>query len=192
MRKSFYPMIALLVLVATLLACGGTSSAPSVSMDKYDSSTFTIDYPKEWQKNNMDLFGMTMAFFSSAQLNPEDMEAMDFEKLVSTDPVIIIMVLPAEMATDLGDLDEAMKEMSPTEADKVDIIKEGDTTIGGANGKILIAKGDDDKMGKVGIHIAIAKRDDGSAVVVMGITPEKNMDQNLKIFDDMHKSFKFK
>ncbi|RMF35828.1 MAG: hypothetical protein D6759_04330 [Chloroflexi bacterium] len=163
-------------------------------MQTFEGSTFTIEYPKEWQQNSMDFFGMTMAFFSTRQLSMEDLQGMDFQTMAAEDPIAIVMLVPAEMTSDMGfeDIDQALDEVVSAQDENVEIVKQEDTSLGGAKGKLVIAKGDIPDVGSVGLHLAIAKRDDNSVVVLMGISPEKSRDQNLKIFEYMHKSFKFK
>ncbi len=196
MRKWYSITVTLVLVAAALLtACGGGGGAPPVPMEKYEGSTFSIDYPKAWENNSLDMFGLTMAIFSTRQLGMEDLGSLDFESMVTTDPMAILMVVPSDMTADMGmdDLDQAMEEIVPAEEEEdVDIVKQGDTTIGGAKGKLLIAKGDIPDVGKAGIHVAIAKRDDGSVVILMGVTPEADLDTNLKIFEAMQSSFAFK
>jgi len=163
-------------------------------MQTFEGSTFTIEYPEEWQQNSMDFFGMTIAFFSTRQLSMEDLQALDFETVAAEDPIAVVMLVPAEMSSDMGfeDIDQALDEVVSGQDENVEIIKQEDTSLGDAKGKLVIAKGDIPDVGSVGLHLAIAKRDDNSVVVLMGISPEKSRDQNLKIFEYMHKSFKFK
>lgn len=195
MRK-WFGITATVVLVAALLtACGGGGGgAPPVPMKKYEGGTFSIDYPEAWETNSLDMFGLTMALFSTRQLGMEDLGDLDFESMVSKDPMAILMVVPSNMTADMGvdDLDQAMEDVAPTDEEDVDIVRQGDTTIGGAKGKLIIAKGDIPDVGKAGLHVAIAKRDDGSVVMFMGVTPETDLDTNLKVFEVMQGSFAFK
>ncbi len=193
MRRSYFLIAALVVVVGLLAACGGGGGAP-VPMQTFEGSTFTIEYPKDWKQNSMDFLGITMALFSARQLSMEDLQGMDFETMAAEDPIAIVMLVPAEMASDMGfeDIDQALGEVVPGQDENVEIIKQEDTSLGDAKGKLVIAKGDIPDVGSVGLHLAIAKRDDNSVIVLMGVSPGKSQDQNLKIFEYMHKSFKFK
>jgi hypothetical protein len=56
----------------------------------------------------------------------------------------------------------------------------------------MIAKGTDPDIGKMGAHVVMVKKGDGTTVIFMGITPEQDLDKNLKIFEYMQNTFKFK
>jgi hypothetical protein len=106
----------------------------------------------------------------------------------------LFMSIPAELTGDLGveDIDAALDEFDDAiPGGDTEIVERGDTTIGGATGKIVVAKGNAPEMGEVGVHLVAAKRDDGGVVVFMGITPEEDRDRNLEIFEYMHDSIAF-
>jgi hypothetical protein len=195
MRKWFGITVALVLIATALLAaCGGGGKDAPVPMETYEGDTFSINYPKAWETNSMEMFGLSMAIFSTRELGVEDLGGLDFEGMVSEDPVAILMVVPSDMTAEMGmdDLDEAIEDIGPDDDEDVEIIRQGDTTIGGAKGKLIIAKGDIPDVGKAGIHMAIAKRDDGSVVILMGATPDKDLDTNMKVFEAMQNSFAFK
>lgn len=194
MRKSLY-LIAVLAIAAMLLAAcggGGGGSKPPVEMQKYESEAFTMDFPKAWQKSAMDMMGLSMAFFSTREFKAEDLTGLDMTSMVSDNPLVITMVVPQTLAGSMGleDLDAAME--STDLGDDVEIIKEGDVTLDGAKGKIMVARGTDPDIGKMGAHIVMVKKDDGTSVIFMGVTPEKDLDRNLKVFEYMQNTFKFK
>ncbi len=197
MSKRLYLPVALIVAAVLLAACGGGGAGkPPVAMQKYETSTFTMEYPSAWQDSSMDLMGLSMVLFSTQELKPEDLGGLDFESLASTEPVVVVMYVPASLASSMGmaDIESAMSEAQGEIANEPDVkvLKQGDTTIGGAKGKILVATGTDPDIGKMGAHIVMAKRDDGTVVVLMGATPDKNLDTNMKIFEYMQAAFKFK
>jgi hypothetical protein len=193
-------LIVLFVLVAVLVAsCGGGGGAakPPVEMQTYEASTFTVDYPKAWQKSNIDMMGLSMVFFSTKEIGLEDLGGLDFSSMMSKEPVFTLMFVPSSLAGQMGldDLDAAMDAAALGDElgdEDVQIIKEGDVTLDGAKGKLLIVKGTDPDMGKIGAHIVMAKKGDGTVVVLMGVTPEQDLDKNLKVFEYMQDTFKFK
>lgn len=196
MSKRLYPVVALLVAVVLLAACGGGGGAgkPPVAMQKYETDTFTMQYPSAWFKSSLDMMGVSMAFFSPQEINTSDPSNLDLATLGRDYPIAVLMTAPAAMASAMGmeDIDAAMADMDFTTQPDVKVIKQGDTTMGGAKGRIFIGTGNDPDIGKVGAHIVMAKRDDGTVLVFMGATPDKNLDANLKIFEYMQAAFKFK
>jgi hypothetical protein len=193
MTKKLYVAVAFLIAAALLAACGGGAAKPPVEMQKYEAGAFTVEYPKAWQKSNIDMMGLNMAFFSTKEFALEDLGGLDFESMVSQDPVFVLMFVPATLAGQMGldDLDAAMENTGFGEED-VQVVKEGAVTLDGAKGKILIAKGTDPDTGKMGAHVVMVKKDDGTVIVLMGVTPEKDLDKNLGIFEYMQSTFKFK
>ncbi len=172
----------------------GSGAAP-VSMALFEGSSFTVEYPQDWKESSIDMLGLTMAFFANQELSLEDMQDLDFEGMASEDPIVVIMVVPEEMAADMGfeDIDAAIDEFDDTiPTDDAEIIEQGDTTIGGAPGRIVVAKGTQTDLGEVGMHLVAARTEDGTVVVFMGVSPAENLDQNLEIFKDMHESLQLK
>lgn len=196
MNKRLYPVVALLIAAALLAACGGGGGAgkPPVAMQKYETSTFTMEFPKAWYKSSLDMMGVSMAFFSPQKIDTADPSALDFATLGSDYPIVVLMTAPPSMASAMGmdDIDAAMADMDITSEPDVKVIKQGDTTMGGAKGKIFIGTGTDPDIGKMGAHIVMVKRDDGTVLVFMGATPDKELDANMKIFEYMQAAFKFK
>ncbi len=197
MNKKRYLVVALVAAAVLLAACGGGGGGagkPPVAMQKYETDTFVLEYPSAWQKNSLDMMGVSMAFFSAGQIEATDLTNFDFTSVAKDNPIFVLMVVPSSMAGSMGldDLDAAMADMDITSEPDVKIIKQGDTTVSGAKGKLLIATGTDPDIGKMGAHIVMAKRDDGTVLVLMGSTPEKDLDANLKIFEYMQAAFKFK
>ncbi|MGB9593517.1 MAG: hypothetical protein ACPL7R_05215 [Anaerolineae bacterium] len=196
MNKKLYPVVALLVATVLLAACGGGGGAgkPPVAMQKYEASTFTMEYPSAWQKSSLDMMGITMVFFSPQEIDTTDPNNLDLSTLGSNYPIVVVMTAPQSMAGAMGmdDIDAAMSNVDITNEPGVKVIKQGDTTIGGAKGKIFVGTGTDPDIGKMGAHIVMAKRDDGTVLVFMGATPDKDLDANLKIFEYMQAAFKFK
>jgi len=196
-NKKLYLMVALVVAVVLLAACGGggggAGKAP-VAMQKYEASTFTMEYPKAWQQSSLDMMGIGMAFFSPQAIDTSDPANLDLNKLGSDYPIVVLMTVPQSLAGAMGveDIDAAMAQMDLTSEPDVKIIKQGDTTMGGAKGKIFVGTGTDPDIGKMGAHIVMAKRDDGTVLVFMGATPDKDLDANMKIFEYMQAAFKFK
>jgi serine protease Do len=178
----------------------GAGSPPSGSGDvpgataRYDGGIFSVDYPESWEESSLDMLGLAMTIFASKELSMDEIQDLDFEGMVADDPVVIIMVVPEDMAADMGfeDIDSAIDEFDDTiPSDDVEIIEQGDTTIGGAPGRLVIAKGTDPDMGEVGMHLVAARTEDGTVIVFMGATPEDNLQQNLDIFEQMQRSFQF-
>ncbi|MBC7259716.1 MAG: hypothetical protein H5T65_10760 [Chloroflexi bacterium] len=196
MNKKLYPMVALVVAVVLLAACGGGGGAgkPPVAMQKYEASTFTMEYPTAWQESSLDMMGISMAFFSPQAIDTSDPANLDLNKLGNDNPIVVLMTVPQSLAGAMGveDIDAAMAEMDLTREPDVKIIKQGDTTMGGAKGKIFVGTGTDPDIGKMGAHIVMAKRDDGTVLIFMGATPDKDLDANMKIFEYMQAAFKFK
>ncbi len=195
MNKRLYPVVALLVAAMLLAACGGGGAGkPPVAMQKYETDAFTMEYPSAWYKSSLDMMGISMAFFSPQEISTADPSALDFATLGRDHPIVVLMIAPQSMASAMGmdDLDAAMANLELTTEPDVKVIKQGDTTMGGAKGKIFVGTGTDPDIGKVGAHIVMAKRDDGSVLVFMGATPDKDLDANMKIFEYMQAAFKFK
>lgn len=182
-----------LLFVLVVAGCGGNGGGAPVAMSKYESDTVSIEYPKAWQDSSMDMFGMTIGIYSPIEMGEEALMAMDDPfQLLESDPLAMFLVVPAEMASDLN-IDEFDDEIVPEGDEDIDIVKQGDINIDGAKGKEVIAKGTPEDLGvKIGIHLVAAKKDDGSAVVFIGMTPDKDLDKNLDIFEYMVKSIKLK
>lgn len=181
-----------LLFALVLAACGGGDGAP-VKMTKYDGSALSIEYPDGWKDSSMDMFGVTIGLFSPVELGEEALTAMDDPfALLGDDPLVLVMVLPAMMATDFN-VDELDKELIPEE-EGVEIVRQGDVDIDGVKGKEVVAKGAVEELGgkQMGLHVAGVEKDDGSVVIFMGMTPEKDLDENLDIFEYMIKHIKFK
>jgi serine protease Do len=170
---------------------GGT---PSVSTSEYDGAAFSIEYPSAWKESSIEMMGLAMSIFGPQELSIEDMQNMDFDNMVSEDPVAFVMVVPQDMAGDFGfdDIDAAMDEFDTAiPQEDAEVLQQGDTTIGGAPGRIAVAKGTDPDLGVIGIYLITASTDDGTVIVFMGATPEENLDENLAIFQYMHQTFTF-
>ncbi|MDH7489654.1 MAG: hypothetical protein QHH80_09110 [Anaerolineae bacterium] len=196
MSKRLYPVVALLVAAVLLVACGGGGGAgkPPVAMQKYETSTFAMEYPSAWEKSSLEMMGISMAFFSPQKIDTTDPNNLDLSTLGSDYPIVVVMTAPQSVAGAMGmdDIDAAMSDMDITREPDVKVIKQGDTTMGGAKGKIFVGTGTDPDIGKMGAHVVMAKRDDGTVLVFMGATPDKDMDKNMKIFEYMQAAFKFK
>jgi hypothetical protein len=195
-KRTALTTLLLLSLGLVLAACGGgDGDGPPVAMGEFEGSTFSVRYPEDWKESSVDMFGMTMVIFGFDELSMSDLESLDFEEMVSSEPMALIMSVPAEMAGQMGfeDLDTALDEFDDAipEGD-AEIIERGDKKLGGADGKVIVAKGNAPGMGEVGVHLAVARKDDGATVILMGITPETDRDKNLEIFNYMHDSFSFK
>jgi hypothetical protein len=174
------------------LSQGGVAAGAPVPMDLFQGSAFSIEYPSDWQESSIDMLGLTMVIFATQELSLEDMQNLDFDNMVSEDPVTIVMVVPQEMAGEMGieDIDTALDEFdSAIPEEDAEIIQQGDTTIGGVSGRMVVAKGTDPDLGVIGIHLAVARDDVGTVIVMMGATPAQDLDRNLEIFDYMHQSF---
>jgi len=171
----------------------GSGDVPS-TMARYEGASFTVDYPQSWKESSIDMLGLAMTIFANEELGMDEIQDLDFEGMISDDPIVIIMVVPEEMAADMGfeDIDSTIDEFDDTiPADDVEIIEQGDTTIGGAPGRVVVARGTDPDLGEVGMYLVAARTDDGTMVVFIGATPADNLQQNLDIFGQMHRSFQF-
>jgi serine protease Do len=166
----------------------------SVPMALFEGSAFSVEYPQAWKESNIDMLGLTMVIFANQELTMDDMQDLDFDKMVSEDPFVLVMVVPEEMAGDMGfeDIDSALDEFDDTfSTEDVEIIEQGDTTIGGVPARYVVAKSNDPDLGTIGMRLIAAEKDDGTVVVFMGATPVEEIDQNLRIFEYMHQSFQF-
>jgi hypothetical protein len=171
----------------------GSGDVPS-TMARYEGASFTVDYPQSWKESSIDMLGLAMTIFANEELGMDEIQDLDFEGMISDDPIVIIMVVPEEMAADMGfeDIDSTIDEFDDTiPADDVEIIEQGDTTIGGAPGRVVVARGTDPDLGEVGMYLVAARTDDGTMVIFIGATPADNLQQNLDIFGQMHRSFQF-
>jgi hypothetical protein len=188
-------MLFALVSALALAACGGGGkSGPPVEMQSFGGSSFDVSYPKDWKESKIDMFGLSMVILGRQEFNMANLDNLDFNNLAANDPIVLIMSVPKEMAGDMGfeDIDSALEEFDGAiDQGDVEILEQGDTTLGDAKGKMIVAKGTDPDMGDVGIRLVAAQRADGGAVVFMGVTPAENRDQNMAIFEFMHNSFKF-
>ncbi len=194
MKKRKLFLISLL-LVLTLTACGGGSDDAPVSMDAYESDAVEVKYPKDWKDSSLEMFGMTIGIFSPLELGQEALEGLgDPFALMEEDPLVMLLVVPQDIAADMDLNIEEMMEDTVPEDDSVNLIREGDITISGADGREIVAKGAMDELGgeTVGMHVAVALTDDGTAIMFVGMTPENNLDQNMDIFDYMVKSIDLK
>ena len=182
----------LLILSLLMVACGGDGDGAPVSMTKEEGDTLTVEYPKDWNLDSMDMFGVSIIVASGAELEAEGfMEAATPEDFFGDQGGVLIMAVPPEMAgEDMGFSEEDMQEIESEPG--VEVIKKGDITIDGAKGYEIVAKGTIEDMGdeEIGVHIASFQSDAGQ-VVFMGISPTKDMDKNLDIFDYMLQSIKF-
>jgi len=161
-----------------------TPTPVAPAMQLFEGSGFSIVYPQQWQESAIDAFGLTMAIFTTRQLTMEEVQTMDFNALAATDPVVIVMVVPPEMVGDMGlqDFDSALAEFDDIiPSDEADILQQGDTTIGGLPGKIVVARGNDPDIGEMGVHLVLSKLSDGTVVLLMGVTPATDLDANLSM-----------
>jgi tRNA A-37 threonylcarbamoyl transferase component Bud32 len=167
----------------------------AADMQRFEGSSFAIDYPQQWQESSLDAFGLTIAIFATRQLTMDELDAMDFEELAAEDPVAIVMVVPPEMVSDMGleDFDSALAEFEDVvPEDEVDIIQQGDTTIGGMPARVITAKGTDPDVGEMGVHLLLSELPNGTVVLLMGMTPAPDLDANLEIFQQMQDSVEFR
>ncbi len=191
-------IVASLALFLLLAACSGFPGLGSLpKMATYQGETFTVEYPEEWQHTSDSMFGIEFALFSTQSLTDVDVLGMDINALLKDGmPLVIIMTAPKELAGDLNaDDPEAFYEelMANSNEEDVTILKKGETTIGGAQGYQLVLKGYNKDLDRdVGGYVLAAQReDDGQVVLFIGITSRDNIDQDLRIFEHMHKTFAF-
>jgi hypothetical protein len=107
----------------------------------------------------------------------------------------MLLVVPQEMAAqmEIEDIDSAMDQFDDTiPGEDVEIIEQGETTIGGVPGKIVVIKGIHPDIGELGMRMVAAKTDDGTMVILIGATPPQDLDLNLEIFAHMQRTFQFK
>ena len=194
MKRNFLLISLSLVLSLLVVACGGGGGgggAP-VDMTKYEGNTINVEHPKDWNLDSMDMFGMAIIVASGAELEAEGfMEAATPGDFFGDQGGVLIMSVPPELAEgDIGFSEEDMQEIESEPG--VEVVKKGDITIDGAKGYEIVAKGKIEDMGdeEIGVHIASFQCDAGQ-VVFMGISPTKDMDKNLDIFDYMLQSIKF-
>jgi hypothetical protein len=193
-RLSILVLFALVSALALAACGGGGKSGPPVEMQSFGGSSFDLSYPKDWKESKIDMFGLSMVILGRQEFNMANLEGLDFNNFAAKDPLVLIMSVPQEMAGDMGfeDIDSALEEFDGAiDQGDVEILEQGDATLGDAKGKMIVAKGTDPDMGDIGLRLVAAQRPDGGAVVFMGVTPAENRDQNLAIFEYMHNSFKF-
>ncbi len=178
----------------TPTALPDTPTPVAPAMQLFEGSGFSIVHPQQWQESAIDAFGLTMAIFTTRQLTMEEVQTMDFAELAAADPVVIVMVVPPEMVGDMGleDIDSALAEFDDIiPADAANVLQQGDTTIGGLPGKIVVARGQDPEIGEMGVHLALSRLYDGTVVLLLGVTPAADLEANLDIFQQMHDSLEF-
>jgi hypothetical protein len=164
-------------------------------MELEEAGILTMERPKAWKTNSMDMFGLTILIASSADISAQSvLEGGDFTQAFQGSPGVLIMAVPQEMAEEGGDFGfsaDEIKNLSQEEED-VEIVREGDVTVDGAKGYELIGKGQIEEFGsgKVGVHLAVLERDAGPMVFI-GISPDADLDKNLDIFKYMFESIKF-
>jgi hypothetical protein len=174
-------------------ACRSGLGAP-VPMERYEDSAFSIACPTGWQASTEDVRGMAATFFSTRKMGIEAMASLDFESANFADPVAVVMLVPEALVdqVNLSHL-EALAKGTDLEGDSsAEIIAQGEVTLDGAKGNMIAAKTASPIKYNAGMHLVVVKRDDGSAVVLAGFTPENDLEVNLKIFDFMQRSFRFK
>jgi hypothetical protein len=186
----------LLVVSIGLVACGGDGGGAPVEMEKEETSAFTIERPKDWQTDSMDMFGITILIASSTDVPAQSfLQGGDPTQLFSEAPGVLVMSVPQEMAEEGGDIGFSADELRdlPNEEPGVEIITDGDVTVDGVKGYRLAGKGTFETMGgsNMGVHVTVLEKDTGP-LVVMGFSPDKDIDKNLEIFEYMADSIEFK
>jgi hypothetical protein len=163
-------------------------------MRRFDGESGAVDYPQGWQASTVHLLGVEMAIFAPEKLNADDLGRLDFSSIMFKEPLVVLMIVPENMTAQMGldDLDTALQQLAPAPEDEIKMVKQGETTIGGIKGQIVSAEGQITGTGMIGVHAVAARRADGSVVVLMGVTPEQNLDQNMLTFEAMQQSFAFK
>jgi len=184
-----------LLLVFVLSACGGGDDKAPVSMSTYKSDAVSIKYPKDWKDSSLEMFGMTIGIFSPKELGQEALTGLeDPFALLGDDPLVLLLVVPQETAADMGINLDDMTEGAVPEDENVTIIRQGDITVSGAKGKEIVGKGPMEELGgkTIGLHVVAALKDDGAALMFVGMSPEKDLDKNLDIFQYMVESIDLK
>lgn len=195
MRKYYLAAAALLAAAVFAAACRAGGPVVLPAMDKYAGTGFALEYPTGWYKNEVQTNGMTLAFFASSELDAYAMQSMDVQTMVADGrPVAVLMLIPANVAKDIGldNLEATFSKLAPAEEGKAKILQQGETTMGGAAGKVFSAKGEQSGVGQMGVHMVGVKKEDGSVTLLLGYTLARDIDKNLKIFEQMQKSFEFK
>ncbi|NPA06675.1 MAG: hypothetical protein GXO54_04640 [Chloroflexi bacterium] len=182
-----------------LVACSGLSGLLPASLPKmatFEGETFTVEYPEEWNYTSDSLLGMEIVLFSTQPLSSVDVFETDPNTLVKEGvPLVMIITMPKELAGDLVDDPQALyDEVVGDDEENVTVLEQGETTIGGAQGYQLVLKGYDEDLDRdIGGYIVVGQReDDGQVVLFMAITSRDNVDQDLRIFEHMHKTFTLK
>ena len=195
MKRQWFFIGVLLVLGSLLVACGGGDGdgGPPVAMEKHEADSFTIERPKDWSADSMDMFGVTVLVASSKELEAESfLETDNPGEFFQEAPGVFVMFFPPEMAEgDTGFSADELKSL-PEEEPDIEVVRQGDVTIGGAKGYELVAKGsiEDLSTGKMGVHVAALEGDTGQ-MIFLGLSPEKDIDKNLDIFKYMFESIEF-
>ncbi len=195
--KRFWFLISVSVVLGLLLAaCGGGGGGAPVDMEKHDTDAFTMERPKDWNVDSLEMFGITILIASSKDIKAEAfMGDADPAEMFSDAPGVLIMAVPQEMAQEGGDFGFSVDEIKdlPNDEPDVEIVRQGDVTISGAKGYELVIKGEIEDFGnvKMGAHLAVLEHDSGPMAFI-GFSPDKDMDKNLDIFKYMFESIKFK
>lgn len=196
MKRQFSIISLVAVLALLLVACGGGGDKAPVDMEQDETSTFSIDRPKDWTTNSMDLFGVTVLVVSSEEISPESVfGGGDMSAAFADAPGVLIMTVPQDMAAEGGDFGFSAAEVQALaeSGEDVEITRQGDVTVDGVKGYEFVGKGAIEELGsgKLGVHFGVLERESGP-LAFMGFSPETDMDKNLDIFKYMFESIKFK
>lgn len=189
MRRIYLSLI-LVLTVAALAACASNTPEAPVPMRPFEGKTLSARYPQGWETSSAEVLDTTMIVFSTKKPNISEMGRLDFESLMFKEPVVVLMSVPPELTEQMGvdDLDNAIDEFTPDAGEDVKVVERGKTTLAGLEGLFVVAKGTLSGSGQVGVRAAVAKRADGMVVVIMAVSPEKDLEQNMRIFEAMQRS----
>lgn len=196
MKRQFLFISLLAVFSLLVTGCGGGGNQAPVDMEQEETSTFSIERPKAWKTNSMDLFGITVLVVSSADISAESvLGGGDMSTAFADAPGALIMTVPQKVAEEGGDFGFSADEVQALadSGENVEIMRQGDVTVDGVKGYEFVGKGEIEELGsgKMGVHLGVLEPKAGP-LAFMGFSPETDMDKNMDIFEYMFESIKFK
>jgi hypothetical protein len=165
-------------------------------MEKHETEALSIERPKDWNVDTMEMMGFTILVASSADVKAESFmgagDGPDAPSDVFGDaPGVLLMAMPDDMAAGEGFTAEEIKSL-PEDEPGVTIISQGEVTVNGVAGYYLSAEGKFETMGgdELGVYTGVLEH--GTLpLMFVGVSPQPDKDKNLDIFKYMFESIEF-